>query len=273
MVFTRTKSSLTGIQIVLILFLTVVNAYSQNPEETIAPVPAESYYNRGNAYTKKGSYDLALLEYNKAIESNPQYAQAFCERGFAYDSKGDLDNAISDYTKAIEIDSTLMRAYEYRGNAYIQKGKFAQAISDLNKALEIEPKNAEVYFDRGLAYAQKGNFTQAISDFNKAIEIKPGYIKAYYNRGLAYAHQGDYEQAILELNDVIAMHFANDTGAVEHGESLCGFAQGYSTGATTDFKNKNDDKSRLDVHKAEELGQKIDTGFREELKKISREEK
>ncbi|GAF86486.1 unnamed protein product, partial [marine sediment metagenome] len=37
---------------------------------------------------KKYMYDQAILDFNKAIEIDPEYAMAYCNRGFAYAGKG-----------------------------------------------------------------------------------------------------------------------------------------------------------------------------------------
>ncbi len=98
------------------------------------------YVNRGNDYAKKGQYDEAILNYNKALEINPRYALAYYNRGNAYDEKGQYDQAISDFTKALEINPRFGEAYIRRGGAYGKKGQYDQAISDFNKALEINSK-------------------------------------------------------------------------------------------------------------------------------------
>ena len=63
---------------------------------------AETYYNRGLAHSKKGAFELAIEDFDKAIELNPNFAEAHYQRGIAYRIKGDYKLAITDYTKAIE---------------------------------------------------------------------------------------------------------------------------------------------------------------------------
>jgi tetratricopeptide (TPR) repeat protein len=95
------------------------------------------YYNRGKAYVDKGQYDLAISDYNKAIEIkaieiDPGYSEAYCNRGFAYAGKGEYDQAISDLNRAIELES---------------------------KAIEIDPMYAEGYCN-GLLTLVKANTTR-----------------------------------------------------------------------------------------------------------------
>lgn len=74
-----------------------------------------SYLNRGVAYGKKGQYDQAIVDFNKAIELNPRDAAAYYNRGISYEKRGQHDRAILDFTKAIEINPRYAKAYINRG--------------------------------------------------------------------------------------------------------------------------------------------------------------
>ncbi len=41
---------------------------------------ADAYLNRGIVYQRKGQYDQAISDYNKALEINPRYALAYYNR-------------------------------------------------------------------------------------------------------------------------------------------------------------------------------------------------
>ena len=73
------------------------------------------------------NFNLAIGEYDKAIELKPDYAQAYGVRGIAYSEKGDLDAAIKDYRKAIEMNPGDANAYGNLGNAYKAKGMLKEA--------------------------------------------------------------------------------------------------------------------------------------------------
>ena len=55
------------------------------------------------AYGRKGELDLAIQNYNKALELKPDYTDAYNNRGLAYGRKGELDLAIQNYDKALEL--------------------------------------------------------------------------------------------------------------------------------------------------------------------------
>jgi tetratricopeptide (TPR) repeat protein len=47
----------------------------------------------------------AIYKYTKAIEINQNSAEAYYNRGLTYGKKGQYDQAISDFNKAIEISA------------------------------------------------------------------------------------------------------------------------------------------------------------------------
>ena len=58
-----------------------------------------------------------------AIQIKPDYADAYNNRGIAYDKKGDYDQAISDYNRAIRIKPDYAAAYSNLSKTYKKIGK------------------------------------------------------------------------------------------------------------------------------------------------------
>ena len=166
---------------------------------------AWAYHGRGRAYKAKGAYDRAIVDYNEAIELDPENASAYDDRGIAYKNKGDYDRAIADYNEAIRLEPRSAFAYNNRGNAYADKGDYERAMTDYNEALRLDPAFSFAYNNRGLTYADKGDFEHAMVDYNEAIRLDPTYADAYSNRGLAYKAMGDYSHAIADYSVTIQL--------------------------------------------------------------------
>ncbi|CAN5694530.1 hypothetical protein BH24ACI2_BH24ACI2_10010 [soil metagenome] len=167
---------------------------------------AGTNYELGLAYGKKGQYDLAITEYNKAIELDPFYVSAYHSRGIAYNKKKEYDLAITDYNKAILLDANYARIYVNRGLAYNNKNQHDQAIVDYNKAIELNPNFAIAYFSRGYAYHNKKQYDKAITDYTKAIELNPQDAFAYFNRGFSYHSKADYDRAIADYRKALEIN-------------------------------------------------------------------
>ena len=164
------------------------------------------YNNRGIDYGEKGEYDLAIKDFDKAIELKPDYALAYNNRGAVYRSKGEYDQAIEDCNKAIQLKPDYAEPYSNRGSAYRNKGEIDQAIEDYDIAIKLKPNFVEAYYNLGIAYCEKGNFDRAIENYNKAIDLKPKLFHPYYNRGNAYFQKRDFVKVIEDYSKAIELN-------------------------------------------------------------------
>jgi len=172
----------------------------------INPNFADAYYNRGLLYSDQQKYELALADYNKAINLNPNFADAYNNRGNLYKNLQKYELALSDYSKAIDINPNFADAYYNRGLLYQDLQKYDLALSDYNKAIDINPNYAKAYYNRGILYQDLQKYDLALSDYSKAIEINPNYAEAYNNRGLLYYNLQKYELALADYNQAIRIN-------------------------------------------------------------------
>ena len=67
-----------------------------------------------------------------APELIPQHAECYTNRGEAYMRKGEFDRAIDELNKALELAPGSVEAYDKRGAAYAEKGKYDRAMEEFN---------------------------------------------------------------------------------------------------------------------------------------------
>ncbi len=127
---------------------------------------AERFNAQGIIYSQKGEYNLAIAEFNKALEIDPRSAETFNNRGIAFSQKGEYDLAVSDFIRALEIKPLMANTYHNRGITYVKKGEYALALYDFDRALELDPNGTPAYINRGGLHAQL-----ACSDWEKACEL------------------------------------------------------------------------------------------------------
>ena len=222
------------------------NSTAEAQQESQPPAPqaetADTYLDSGIEKAKSGEYEEAFIDFDKAIEVDPQYAEAYFNRGVAYynlrliyyDFDDDeylfLSKAIDDFDKAININPQYAEAYHARGLVKMQLGKYKEAIDDLDTAIEIHTQLAEAhtetitdldtvikeidpllstaYTNRGVAKFRLGihRYGEALADLNTAIEINPRITQAYYNRALVKKGLHWYEEALADLNTAIEIN-------------------------------------------------------------------
>jgi len=188
-----------------------VDAFSESIK--LNPKMPEAYLGRGSAYWKMGHYQLAIKDYDKAIElDSTNVWLAYLARAAVYADMKDFTQAINDFTKAMELNPKSPVPYFHRGAAYVTIGNYQQAIKDFNVYIESNPLYAETYYKRGLANALLGNFIQAISDYDKAIELDPTFVMAYNNRGFTYLELGMLKEAKKNIEKALELD-SNDPTA------------------------------------------------------------
>ena len=143
---------------------------------------AAGYHSRGFNSFSKDQYDLAVADFTKAIESDPEFLAAYYNRGVAYFDLGKYDLAIADFTKAMDLGLKGKGSYYIRGLAYSRNGQYDLAIEDFSKIIELDPKDATTFNNRGVIYLLKGQYKQTIADLTKAMELDPSKAAQYYFR-------------------------------------------------------------------------------------------
>ncbi|MFC2006963.1 tetratricopeptide repeat protein [Chloroflexota bacterium] len=88
----------------------------------VTSIQSEKHLKNGLALVLDGEYEEGIVELNKAIDLDPEYADAYYNRGIAYDKSGEVGKAISDYEKCIELsnDYELVEAAQIRLDAITQ---------------------------------------------------------------------------------------------------------------------------------------------------------
>ena len=77
-----------------------------------------AYYRRGDSYLELGQHQLAILDFEEAINLNPDWRLPWYSLGVAYYEQGDYEMAILGLDVAIELDPSFASSYDWRGFAH-----------------------------------------------------------------------------------------------------------------------------------------------------------
>lgn len=104
---------------------------------------AYAYFQLGNAYRQKGEFELAITNYEKSYQINPNFSVAFASRAQIFDLAGYEDEAIRLYRELLSKDPYFWEAYRELGKIYLKQEKFDLAADEFKKLLLIYPTNLE----------------------------------------------------------------------------------------------------------------------------------
>ena len=95
--------------------------------------------------------DAALGDCNAALRQRPDTAAFLDSRGLVYLRRGEYDRAIADYDRAIDLHSKEAWSYYGRGVARLRKGLTTEGQADVASATALRPKIAEEAARAGVA--------------------------------------------------------------------------------------------------------------------------
>lgn len=174
---------------------------------------AEDFFKLGNAYFFEGRYEVAIANYDKALELNPDYYQAWYNHGYILDEVGRQEEAIASYDKSIESKPDFQEAWHNRGLLLDNLGHHEEALKSHDMALKLKPDDYETFYNRGISLHKLERYEQEIASYDKAIELKPDYANAWFNKACVYGFKGDADQTIENLAKAIELDPKNRENA------------------------------------------------------------
>lgn len=203
------------------------------------PNDAEAHSNLGAILQKKGDFDEALKEYEKAEQINPSSVTTRLNMGTMYQAKKEYETAIEAYDTIIEFNPNYMLAYLYKAQCYKELGNKDAAIQNYKLALNLDPSNQQVknelfdVMETNMTTDEKLNYIyqevqkaptnadllyryayelhkanrlpDAIMYYNRALTLDPKNQDTYINLAQAYKQQGNYDKARTILTDAKGM--------------------------------------------------------------------
>lgn len=188
-------------------WLDEAQAYCEKAARLDSNVPA-TFVTLAKIHDALGKHDLALQEFQHALQLDPKDAEALGGLAVSYEGSGRTADAEKTFQEAIALRPDDWTAHNSLGAFYDRRGKYAQAIAEYQKALQITPDNAEVYSNIGSAYIDQGGekaLAQAEQALKKSIELNPGY-PAFANLGMLYMQEHRYAESAAATEQALKIN-------------------------------------------------------------------
>ena len=117
-------------------------------------------------------YDLAIGDYTRCIELEPERSGPLANRVGVYRDAGHL-------FLALRVCVELLRrfpdynAYQNRSLIYLAMQDYERALTDMDRAIELDPDRPGPWINRAFLFQKLGRFEEARRDFERTLEIDP----------------------------------------------------------------------------------------------------
>jgi TolB-like protein/Flp pilus assembly protein TadD len=150
----------------------------------------------GMLYTFTGQHDLAVREYRRVIELDPDNAEAYLGLGTALKAQGTHADADGAFQAAIRLRPRYWRVYSAYAALLYEQGRLPEAIAQYRRATELAPRNAQLLSNLGVVLFLSGDFAAGAEVFRRSVDIEPTS-EGYSNTGSNYYYAGRYDEAAL----------------------------------------------------------------------------
>ena len=178
------------------------------------PQSAEAFYGLGSAYLQSQKSDDARQCFERALQLHATYPgtvpNAWNNLGILSAREGNTDLAIQQFQRALQSDPEHPIALQNLGSAYRQKKDWPAAKQALEHALALNPDDPETNYSLGMVYAQQNDAQQAENYLQKALAERPVYPEALNNLGILYLRRRRPEDATRSFEECIRVAPAYD---------------------------------------------------------------
>jgi tetratricopeptide (TPR) repeat protein len=175
-----------------------------NPKEGLYP------YWLGRLAYDGHDYPGAIKHFKHTIELSPNMARAYDNLGLCYYYQNQNDLAIENYERAIELEKGAPNPspWPYLNIAVTLQflNKNEEAERKLRESLRIDPQFKQAHLQLGLALEQDGRLEDAIAELRQAARIDPSYPEPHFAMARILRRLGHEDAARTEVQLYLKLH-------------------------------------------------------------------
>ncbi|MBA2861768.1 tetratricopeptide repeat protein [Methanococcus maripaludis] len=161
------------------------------------------YVAKGDSYLSQGRYEMAILNYDIALDSifykiNPN-DEIYKNKGIALENLERYDESLSSYVRAYEIDPENIDTLCHVGNLLLKLERYNDALPYYEKALSIKPETEDALYGKARVLQFQENYAQANGYYDEVLILNENNTQALYNKGLTLQKIGKYSEANIYI--------------------------------------------------------------------------
>ena len=166
---------------------------------------AVQFFRDGLSFLSKDDCEKALPYFEKAVDSDSNYAEAWAQSGFCNEKLGRHAEALEASKKAVNLRPS-SESYFNIGLASFYLKQYKDAAEAYRQSIKLDPYNAaDAHFALGLVYRDWNKPDEEIQAYKQAIRLRPDYTTAYERLGSRYLKSKKFPEAIEVFRQLSAL--------------------------------------------------------------------
>ena len=165
---------------------------------------AERLYSQGLAQLSRDDYARAAPYFEKAVETDPNYAEAWYQAGYCYGVLGRHTDALRASKQAAKLRPDWSATYINIGASSYALGQYKDAVDAYRQAIRLDEDNAETLYALGLTFGKLNRTDEEILSYRRAIAVKPDHVNSIERLGLALFKLRRYTDAASAFDQLKA---------------------------------------------------------------------
>lgn len=168
------------------------------------PQDQEAFFLRGLVFKEEGADSLAIVNFQRSVDLDPDMTDAFILLGDLHEKKSDplakgyYQNAVSSAPE--DINALFALAY------YLQNHNEAvQALSLYDRMIVVDPSYAPAFVNKGIILLGLDSLSSAQSAFENAIKIDSTFLLSRYYLAQCFEQSGNIDAAKQTLKEVLVL--------------------------------------------------------------------
>jgi tetratricopeptide (TPR) repeat protein len=155
-------------------------------------------------------YNRAISNFQRAIALAPGMARAYDNLGLCYFYQNQNDLAVENYQRAIELDrgSGHPSAWPYLNLAITQQflNQLSDAEKNLREAIRLDPSFAKAHFQLGTVLESLQEPEAALEELKEAARLDPAFAEPHMAMARVYHRLGQEPSAREEVKTYLRLH-------------------------------------------------------------------
>lgn len=172
----------------------------------LAPNSADGWFRMGRVYKAQGNYELAIKEFETALDKAPGSISLLAELTDLEIKQGYYKKAKIRLQNILESDPKHNVAYKFQGMIYFAEKDYKNAEHSFLQHIKYNSDDTIALTHLANIYKLKGDFPKSKIYFLKALKISPNTLELKIGLANIYELLNQYEKAIQLYEEILQVH-------------------------------------------------------------------